>query len=353
MARRKRQILEDGDSDSSPDSKEGDDDIGTNDPDEQAERALFEDPYRRKRRKRDEEDSEDGEFEGERRRGAKSDWTKAPGFVSGQREDQKNMDASDFIADTTLSGIGLSRSAVSTSPLSAAERAHFNKIQGTFGARLLSKMGWQPGTGLGVTGEGIVTPVESKVRPQKKGLGHGGFKEKTEQSKAEARRRGEIVSDDEENEKRRKGGKKDRDKTSDAWKKPRKVRTRIEHKTYEQIVAEAGQDTTGQIIDATGAIVSRSAMFYSHTDIYSQHREVSSLADISLSSWTPSTDPTRIPEVRHNLQLIVESCKINLDGLAREARALAERKRWLSQEDARLRKKVQEEAECEYLCFLG
>jgi len=53
----------------------------------------------------------------------------------------------------------------------------------------------------------------------------------------------------------------------------------------------------------------------------------------------------RLPEVRHNLRLITEACKGDLDGLAREARALEERKKWIRQEDARLRKKVEEEAE--------
>lgn len=53
----------------------------------------------------------------------------------------------------------------------------------------------------------------------------------------------------------------------------------------------------------------------------------------------------RLPEVRHNLRLITEACKGDLDGLAREAKALEERKKWVRAEDARLRKKVEEEAE--------
>lgn len=144
--------------------------------------------------------------------------------------------------------------------LSASERAHFNKLSGSFGARMLEKMGWQAGIGLGTTGEGIVAPVESKLRPKGMGLAFKGFKEKTEQSKAEARRRGEVVSDDEA-EIQPKKGRKPRDvqkERSDAWKKPKKIKKKIEHKTYEQIVAEAGQDTVsgiGQIIDATGATV--------------------------------------------------------------------------------------------------
>ena len=52
-----------------------------------------------------------------------------------------------------------------------------------------------------------------------------------------------------------------------------------------------------------------------------------------------------MPEVRHSLRLIADACKSDLDGLALEAKALEERKKWLVNEDLRLRKKVEEEAE--------
>jgi tuftelin-interacting protein 11 len=79
--------------------------------------------------------------------------------------------------------------------------------------------------------------------------------------------------------------------------------------------------------------------------VHFQPREVSSLADVSLNAWAPSNDPSRIPEVRHNIRLIADVCKSDLDGLAREAKALTERKKWISTEDTRLRKKVEDEAE--------
>ncbi|KAJ4473582.1 GC-rich sequence DNA-binding factor-like protein-domain-containing protein [Lentinula aciculospora] len=223
-----------------------------------------------------------------------------------------------------------------TAPLSHVEQAHFAKLSGSFGARMLQKMGWQAGQGLGATGEGIVTPIESKMRPEKRGIAYRGFKEKTEQSKMEARRRGEVVTDDEDPQ-IRKAKKKEREvkeKKADAWRKPRKAKTKIQHKTYEEILAEAGTESStsaglGQIIDATGAVP----------------REVSSLADISINSWIPSFDSTRIPEVRHNLRLITESCKADLDGLAREGKLLEERKKLVVQEDMRLRKRIEDEAE--------
>ncbi|KAH8075873.1 TFP11-domain-containing protein [Cristinia sonorae] len=504
MARRKRNILEDDDDSDSSVSDDNDDlndpTYDHDDPDAREERALFENPYQRKRRRKNgkedaiygvfassDEDEDEGFGKKKRGKGHKrSDWTKAPAFVSKAQvdltkemdEDERMQDAEDEgdvddneeedeeeevddidAAESGLSkpasprvrdeeeeeerprfgglgmgkskqgdnnslsasthggigsskggigsskggigsskgGIGLNRggigsfSATSTvetspfsaptppppssdanvlpdslpssfgaaasgsraqrsfvrddaprsgsgtpAPLSAAERAHFSKLGGTFGARMLEKMGWQAGTGLGTTGEGIVTPVESKLRPKGMGLAFKGFKEKTEQSKAEARRRGEEVSDDEEIKPKKgrkaKGTQEPADR-SETWKKPKKLKKKIEHKTYEQIVAEAGAEAPsagiGPIIDATGATL----------------REVSSLADVSISGWTPSTDPTRLPELRHNLRLINETCKSDLDGLAREARTLEDRKKWIAQEDVRLRKQVEQEAE--------
>jgi tuftelin-interacting protein 11 len=349
MARRKRQFMDDGDSSGDSDSDGGFDD---------------EDSYQSKRRKMNGEETEQ-----------RSDWTKAPAFVSGhedksveineemgdnggeeEEEEGENMEESDEDDDSDAAneedlddsqepsrvpsprireeededpppparfggigsgasqskpmdsfsafkkgGIGSSKpvpeshspspvpesfpsafgaaraqrsfvrsdspASKPATPLPAHERAHFSKLSG-FGAKMMEKMGWQAGMGLGTTGEGIVIPVESKLRPKNMGIAFKGFKEKTEQSKLEAKRRGEVVSDDEDDMKPKKGGKKaaKEPRRSDAWKKPKKVKTKVEHKTYEQIVAEAGQDAApagiGMIIDATGATVGFFVLFF-------------------------------------------------------------------------------------------
>ncbi|KAF9583531.1 squalene synthetase-like protein, partial [Lunasporangiospora selenospora] len=40
------------------------------------------------------------------------------------------------------------------------------------GHRMLAKMGWSPGVGLGASGEGITQPIEAVVRAKRRGLGH-------------------------------------------------------------------------------------------------------------------------------------------------------------------------------------
>jgi len=69
------------------------------------------------------------------------------------------------------------------------------------------------------------------------------------------------------------------------------------------------------------------------------------LAEVSIASWTPSTDSTRIPEVRHNVRLIAEAATRDLEGLAREAKEIQKRRQTVQGEEVRLRKKIDEEAE--------
>ncbi|KAF3912095.1 hypothetical protein ABW21_db0203759 [Orbilia brochopaga] len=79
--------------------------------------------------------------------------------------------------------------------------------QDSFAAKMMAKMGYVAGQGLGKTGEGRLAPVDTQLRPTRIGL--GAVKEKTAQAKKEEKRakllRGEVPSDsDSEKERKRK-----------------------------------------------------------------------------------------------------------------------------------------------------
>lgn len=153
-------------------------------------------------------------------------------------------------------------------PLTSVEAAHFRKIENDYGAKLLSKLGWAPGKGLGLNEDGRAVPVAAGKVLRGQGITSG---VRTEDSKREARRKGEIVSDseDEEEERRKARGRSGKGKGKapgqkqeqgePSWKKSRKVKVKVEHKTYEQIVAEASDQAAsgvGLVLDARSGEVS-------------------------------------------------------------------------------------------------
>ncbi|CED85189.1 Tuftelin-interacting protein TIP39, contains G-patch domain [Phaffia rhodozyma] len=229
-------------------------------------------------------------------------------------------------------------------PLTREDAAAFKKMEGSFGARMLAKQGWQAGVGLGSDGTGIITPVTTKLRGRGMGIGAGGT-ERTEQSIREAIRKGDLPDPAIEAAAKKAAAKakaagkappsSDNHPSSskrgqESWRHNKKVKIRVEHKSYEEILEEAGPGGqsagVGVIIDATGATP----------------REVSSLSALNLSG--PTSEASKLPELRHNLRMICDMTKGDLDALAREGVAVREKRKWLIREDENLKVKLVEEA---------
>lgn len=219
--------------------------------------------------------------------------------------------------------------------VTAADLRHLQSISSSFGARMLAKHGWSAGKGLGVDESGKAVPIQANIGLQRgQGIGKG---VRTEQSKREARARGTRFSSDEEEEgKKSRRGKKGGDAPpgtgeSASWKKQRKVKVKVEHKTYEELLAEAGDNTAsagvGPILDArTGEL-----------------RQVSDLANLSLSSWTPTSDKTQLPELRHNLGLILDAARADVQALAKEGKGVQEKRSFAMREVEKARTQAEHE----------
>lgn len=195
----------------------------------------------------------------------------------------------------------------------------------SFGARMMAKMGYVEGSGLGKEGQGRNIVIEANLRPQ--GVGLGAVKEKSEQERAEEKRqaklRGEVVVDSDEEEKKRK--KRAKKKTigaafDSASSTPR--RQKPKYLTAEELKASAPglriPDAFTPILDMTGP----------------GGKMITSTSGI-MTPTSGEPDSAEVVEARK----LVKRAQADLMAFSEEWRSLEGRKSWI---DLELKEKEQE-----------
>lgn len=171
-----------------------------------------------------------------------------------------------------------------------------------FAAKMMAKMGYVEGQGLGATGRGRLAPIESQLRPQ--GAGLGAVKEKTKQAKEEEKReaafRGETIEDSSEEEKKRRRKLKEKkgpDGTS-ALGTPRKAKPKYKTAVDMKAAAEGLEvpnvlisliDATGQdtkLLTSTAGLMKSQAMVPSETDSSKVARRARRDLEAFTDEWT-------------------------------------------------------------------
>ncbi|KAL4752966.1 hypothetical protein BDW72DRAFT_170061 [Aspergillus terricola var. indicus] len=190
----------------------------------------------------------------------------------------------------------------------------------SFGARMLAKMGYVQGQGLGSSGQGIVNPIEAQARPQ--GIGLGAVREKSKTARTEEKRaaalRGESVEESSDEEFSRKKKRQQRKEGGRAEGEARPLgRKKPQFRTAREIEADmAGLEVPNvlkSLIDATGK----------------EHKVLTSTAGLMTPVDFVNTEQSEAYK-------IARRARQDLEAFADEWKGLTERKQYIEQDEAQM-----------------
>ncbi|XP_028680560.1 tuftelin-interacting protein 11 [Erpetoichthys calabaricus] len=172
------------------------------------------------------------------------------------------------------------------------------------GQKLLQKMGYVPGRGLGKNAQGILNPIEAKVRKGKGAVGAYGA-ERTSQSLQDF----PVVDSEEEEEQ-------DFQKEMSQWRREPgqgRKKPKYSYKTVEELKAKGyvyGKNMSAppaelaqvKVIDMTGR---EQKVYYSYSQMSHKHNVPEEPA-VAMTGKEPKTRGFELPELEHNLQLLID-----------------------------------------------
>ena len=203
-----------------------------------------------------------------------------------------------------------------------------------FGMKMLQKFGFQPGKGLGRDGEGISRPIDVKLRGGRGTIGAYGS-ERTQQSKEDF----PVVDSDEEEEKKHQA-------ELAQWRREpeggKKSKVRYNYRTADEVrtsgVKVAGQKAPStrkpaqqvKVLDMTGP---EQRVYHGYDRIHSQHAHPE-----AASQQAAEPEITFLPELFHNVVLLVDLAETDLLQADRQLRHEQDRLVSLEHEREELRK---------------